>query len=121
MAETIGNGPCLNCQATVAYKLTVAGAVFFRCEGHVDPERRACGFKVMGFGALDSANIKKHFKKADHVVTSGKTAGLNKPASIDAPVTEIGAAKPKGKAKPAPDDGTGTAKPSGGGFGNFYD
>ncbi|MFN3933607.1 hypothetical protein [Parvibaculum sp.] len=85
-SEIIGLGECINCDATVEYKLTVTGQAFYRCNGGVDPKGRACGLEIKAFGKVDTQKIvSKLRKESGDVVKAG-------------PETRA-----KGRAKPEPE------------------
>ncbi|MDO8840429.1 MAG: hypothetical protein Q7V31_16065 [Parvibaculum sp.] len=74
-SEIIGLGECINCDATVEFKMNVAGRAFYRCNGSADPKRRACGLEVKAFGSADTAKIVATLKKeSENAVKAGREA-----------------------------------------------
>tara|TARA_R110002110_G_scaffold1531_9_gene6860 strand:- start:8082 stop:8402 length:321 start_codon:yes stop_codon:yes gene_type:complete len=87
MAHAIGFGPCLNCDATVEFRLNVAGRAFYRCNGSADPHQKACGLEIKAFGAHSTKLLTEKFNQKDvqHVVENrtddGKSAAKPKAKS----------------------------------------
>ena len=99
-SEIIGLGECINCDATVEFKVNVAGRAFYRCNGSADPKRRACGLEVKAFGAADTAKIVAALKKeSENVVKAGSETRKS-----------AGKSKPEPKREPEADPGTGSER-----------
>ncbi|MBX3495677.1 MAG: hypothetical protein KF769_05480 [Parvibaculum sp.] len=103
-SETVGLGPCVNCEATVAYKEDRKGRLFYRCTGAHDPNRRACGMAVLHFGDADSTKLKKTFKENDHAAVKGRPDDKREPKRVEPP-----------KARKRADAGTGDGSGDGDG------
>ncbi|MCW5728145.1 hypothetical protein [Parvibaculum sp.] len=78
-SETVGLGPCVNCDATVAYKQDKNGRLHYRCTGQNDPGRRACGMAVLYFGEADSEKLKKTFKEKNDAAVKGRVDDIIEP------------------------------------------
>ncbi len=56
MPRDVGLSTCIVCEAQVMVRENANGAAYYKCNGHVDENRRACGADVK-FGLRDSRTL----------------------------------------------------------------
>lgn len=115
-SEIIGLGPCINCGATVEYKMNVAARAFYRCNGSADKNGKACGLEIKQFGAVNTQSLVEKLSevKAHAVKGRSNAGGASRPAKTKSAPVEDGDGN---GSEPGDDD----AKRTGNGLGYPYD
>lgn len=99
MAQDVGYSQCINCEATTLVRKDTNNRAYYKCNGSVDPQRRACGIEVK-LGNLDSSRLIEQLEaQSADVIKNGQAARPEKAEPRDPAGSEP---DDPGPATPAP-------------------